>query len=98
MARRRPSAICNKRASRGMRGEVRMTPASIRLCVRPSLSITPKPVRSTPQSIPRTRILGERLHLRLFHVDVGVDVLNVVVLLQRAIEPQHGAGVLAFGY
>jgi len=47
-------------------GFVRMTPASTNWCERPSLIMTPKPVRSVPQSIPRTRIkaLAEIFHLR----------------------------------
>ena len=55
---RRVTAMFRRRSSRGSRAEERIQPAAIMRCARPSLSITPYPVRSVPQSIPITRIRG----------------------------------------
>src|SRR5579864_4365788 len=71
------------------------------LCRRPSLSMTPQPVRSVPQSMPNTRTWiagrsGQRLHLLLIDVEVRVDALHVVVLLESLVQLQHRGSVLSF--
>src|SRR5690348_229570 len=40
--------------------------------------------------------LGHRLQLLLVDIEVRIDVLYVVMLLERFVEPEHAAGVLAF--
>ena len=44
----------------------------------------------------RARYLRQRLQLLLVDIEVGVDVLHVVVIFERFAQPQHAAGVLAF--
>src|SRR5215831_4671186 len=94
---RRPFAISNSRFSKGHRGLVLITPATTMRWLRPSLSITPYPVRSLPQSMPSTRtLLRHRLQLLLVDIEVGVYILHVVVLFQSVVHAQHAAGILAF--
>ena len=40
--------------------------------------------------------LRQLFHLRFVHVEVGENVLNVVVLFEPFTQPQHGRSVLAF--
>src|SRR4051794_31272343 len=94
---RSPVAISSSRLSKGDRGLVRITPAATIRCRPPSLSITPQPVFSEPQSTPRTRtLLRQRLQLLLVDIEVGINALHVVVVFQEFRQPEHAAGVLAF--
>src|SRR4051812_165835 len=73
-----------------------MTPATTMRWQSPSLSMTPYPVRSLPQSTPSTRtLLRHRLQLLLIDIEVGVDALHVVMIFQDIGQPEHGVGVLA---
>src|SRR5258708_4374849 len=98
---RNAAAIWRSLVSNGSRGSVRITPCARTRCLRPSLSMTPQPVRSVPQSMPSTRtgfpaLLRQGLHLGFIDVEVGIDVLHVFIFFQRFTQPEHAAGVLAF--
>ena len=90
MPRRLPGNRQQALRQRILRVSVRITPAVDHAMTRRHRdSMTPKPVRSVPQSMPRTRTAGEearlreRLHLLFVDVEVGEDVLHVVVLFER---------------
>src|SRR5260370_8421397 len=100
MTERRAQAMAWSRVSKGSRTLSRITPCATTVCLRPSLSMTPQPVRSVPQSMPRTRafVRGDLRHgLQLFFVDVeiGINVLHVVVFFHQFGELQHAPDVLA---
>src|SRR5258706_1211278 len=84
------------RTDKGSRTSVQITPCPRTLWRRPSLSMTPQPVRSVPQSMPRTRISRECFHLVFVDVEVRIDVLHVVVFFERLAQAQHAARVLPF--
>src|SRR5688572_13927829 len=60
-------------------------------------SMTPYPRRSVPGSMPRIRtwFLSHALQGGLVHVEVRVDVLDVVVILERVQQLDGGLGLLA---
>src|SRR5271168_562592 len=108
MTTRNAPAIDARRISKPSRGSVRITPCPTTQCRRPSLSMTPHPVRSVPQSMPKTRmggylvpliearLPGKRLQFLLVDIKIGVYVLYIVMLLKGFVESQHAARVLAF--
>src|SRR6185312_13561699 len=96
MTSRSPPAISSNLRSKGHLGLVLITPAMTIRCRAPSLSITPYPVRSLPQSMPSTRTgLRNRLQLLLVDIEVGVHALHVLVFFQGFAHAQHAARVFA---
>src|ERR1051325_6194303 len=101
MIARSAEAILASRAGSGARAPEQITPCARTLWRRPSVSMTPHPVRSVPQSIPNTRTAvgrrsGQRFHLLFVDIEVGIDILNVVMLFEDFAQLQHAAGVLSF--
>src|SRR2546426_2745555 len=87
------------RASRGSVEVVDTTPAATTITAPGPASRIPKPVSTSPGSTPITRTpLGRRDGVEDLVADVGVriDGLDVVALLERLDQPQHGGGVLDF--
>src|SRR6185369_1718321 len=80
----------------------RIAPQRTKMQSAPSLSMTPKPVIREPQSIPRTLIGPQSRysfrHFGFFHVEIGVDVLNVVVIVESFHQLQDLLGVLALHF
>src|SRR5438045_278436 len=88
-----PSWISCRREASPSRGRVRITPHSTSVSSPPALlspRTTPYPVVAVPGSIPSTITrLGSGpasglRHFRHVHVEVGVDLLYVVEVLERA--------------
>src|SRR5712691_2108408 len=87
------------RASRGSVEVVDTTPAATTVTAPGPASRIPKPVSTSPGSTPITRTpLGRRDGVEdlVGDVVVGIDGLDVVLLLERLDQAQHGGGVLAF--
>src|SRR3989442_9477616 len=87
------------RASSDCVATVVITPASSTVTAPGAASRTAKPVATSPGSTPITRTpLGRRDGVEdlVGDVVVGIDGLDVVLLLERLDQPQHGGGVLAF--
>src|ERR1700675_509079 len=86
------------RASRGWVLAVVITPASRTVTAPGAASRTPKPVATSPGPTPITRKplgRGDGVEDLVGNVVVGIDGLDVFLLLQRIDEPQHGGGILA---
>src|SRR6266545_3937477 len=86
------------RASSGCVLAVVITPTSRTVTSPGAASRTAKPVATSPGSTPITRKpLGRRDGVEdlVGNVVVGIDGLDVVLLLKRLDEPQHGGGVLS---
>src|SRR6266542_1349640 len=87
-----------RRASRDWEAKVLITPASATATPADPDSSTPKPVAMSPGSTPITRsTLGGGNGVENFVGDivVGVDGLDVVLLLEGFDQPHHRRGVLA---
>src|SRR5438128_12268994 len=86
------------RASRGSVEVVDTTPAATTVTAPGPASRIPKPVSTSPGSTPITRTplgRGDGVEDLVGDVVVGIDGLDVVLLLERLDEPQHGRGILA---
>src|SRR5262244_2739101 len=86
------------RASRGWVLAVVITPDSITVTTPGAASMTPNPVATRPGSSPMTRRAlgrGDGVEDLVRDVVVGVDGLNVVLLLESLDEPENGRSVLA---
>src|SRR5205823_439618 len=102
-SRARPSCRAQSRSSIAPPSPSSRTPwARWRTVVPPASSTTPKPQYLEPGSIPRTRtrtcLLAwtgaldarlDRCHLVVGDLEIGVDVLDVVVLLEVLDQPHH---------
>src|SRR6266702_6947589 len=87
------------RASSGKLEAVDTTPASTTVTAPGPASRIPKPVSTSPGSTPITRTpLGRRDGVEdlVGDVVVGIHGLDVVLVLERLDQPQHGGGILAF--
>src|SRR6266568_6537482 len=86
------------RASSGKLEAVDTTPASTTVTAPGPASRIPKPVSTSPGSTPITRTplgRGDGVEDLVGDVVVGIDGLDVVLLLERLDQPQHRGGVLA---
>src|SRR5690349_13617417 len=86
------------RASSGWPVVVLMTPASTTVTPPGSASSTPNPVATSPGSTPMTRSAlgrGDGVDDLVGDVVVGVNGLDVVLLLEGFDQPQHRRGLLA---
>src|SRR5438876_2192458 len=90
------STIAWMRCGRSRRRGGAASPCSRQRNRFPLLSTTPKPVRTLPGSTPSTRIVSLRELGKDFvgNVEVGEDLLDVVVLLQRVHQLQELPGIL----
>ncbi len=108
--RRKSAAITASRSHSGSVDLLRITPEDISEWRRPSVEMTPYPVRSVPQSTPRIFILfqrplkrqtgllvlGHRLDFGVVQFVVTVHVLNVVMIFERVVKLHHGPRLLTF--
>src|SRR6266481_1653022 len=86
------------RASSDWVAPVEITPTSRTVTAPGAASRTAKPVATSPGSTPITRKplgRGDGVEDLVGDVVVGIDGLDVVLLLERLDEPQHGRGILA---
>src|SRR5262244_4289055 len=86
------------RASRGWVLAVVITPDSITVTTPGAASMTPNPVATSPGSTPMTRRAlgrGDGVDDLVGDVVVGVNGLDVVLLLEGLDEPQDRGGLLA---
>src|SRR5689334_8295130 len=86
------------RASSGSPVAVLMTPASRTVTAPAPASSTPNPVATSPGSTPMTRSAlgrGDGVDDLVGDVVVGVNGLDVVLLLEGLDQPQHRRGLLA---
>src|SRR2546427_4903245 len=86
------------RASSDWVAPVEITPTSRTVTAPGAASRTAKPVATSPGSTPIARKplgRGDGVEDLVGDVVVGIDGLDVVLLLERLDEPQHGRGILA---